>query len=66
MITITLDPARFDNPIHSGMHVLAKLREAGIPAIGVLYPVGVERGVLTIDAPDLDDGAVVYRWDDSR
>lgn len=62
MITTTLDPARFDNPIHSGMHVLGKLREAGIPAIGVLYPVGVEWGALTLSAPDLADGSVTYSW----
>lgn len=64
MITTTLDPHRFDNPIHSSMHVLAGLIHAGIPATGVLGVTGVERGSLTISAPDLADGSVAYTWAD--
>lgn len=60
--SISIDPNRFDNPVHQGMYVLQALQQAGVPATGVLYVAGVESGVLTISAPDLTDGLVAYEW----
>lgn len=62
VITLALDPHRFDNAVHSSMHVLNALISAGIPALGVLGVTCVAHGVLTISAPDLDDGRVTYTW----
>ena len=62
---VAIDPTRFDNPIHQGLDTLARLREAGIPATGVLYVAGVERGSLTISEPDIVDGEVTYSWCDA-
>lgn len=65
MIIVTVDPTRFENPIHQGMHVLAKLRERGVPVVGELYPAGVARGTLAVAAPDLA-GEVAYCWQDDE
>ncbi len=63
MINLTLDTTRLsDNPVHRGMNVLDQMRRAGIPATGVLYPEGVESGVLSISAPDLCTGEVLVTW----
>ena len=63
MITVTISKQRlidFGSDIHGGMHILVKLREAGIPALGVLLPMGVSTGVLS----SVDDGvSVAYSWD---
>ena len=53
---------RFGNEVHAGMHVLKALREAGVPAVGVLYVQGVESGVLSIEFEDLAMDEWVYRW----
>jgi hypothetical protein len=58
---ILIEP-KHDNPIHQGMHVLARLRAAGVPVIGHLWPMGVESGSLTVGVPDLADGVVEYVW----
>ncbi len=62
MITTTIDPLRFDNPVNQGLYVLAKLRHSGIPASGVLGVTGVAIGTLTLSAPDLADGSITYTW----
>ena len=52
----------FGNEVHANMHVLAALREAGVPATGVLGLRGVENGVLEIECDDLAADEIVYRW----
>lgn len=59
--TVLVDP-KHENPIHQGMFVLQRLRDAGVPVIGVLWPMGVESGVLSVGVPDLADGIVEYVW----
>lgn len=58
---VLIDPKN-DNPIHQGMYVLQRLRDAGVPVIGVLWPMGVESGVLSIEPPDLAEGITIYSW----
>lgn len=62
MISVTQDPTRFENPIHRGMDALARLKSAGVPVIGVIYPEAVESGTLSVSAPDLVDGNVTWVW----
>ena len=64
-LTIRLDLSRLENPIHRGMNLVAEMRKAGIPAIGELWPEGVESGTLEIDAVDLDTGETEIRWKSS-
>lgn len=64
MLEVRIDTAtlvRLGNEIHAGMHVLRKLREAGVPATGVLFPTGVESGVLSMH-DDVTFGETVYTW----
>lgn len=59
---VTVNPARFDNPIHRGMDALSKLKDAGVPVVGCLFPEGVTYGTLTVGAADLDSGEITYSW----
>lgn len=61
-ITVSIDPAKFDNPVHQGQHELQVLRDAKVPATGVLHVSGVESGALTIAAADIVDGMVSWTW----
>lgn len=65
MISVTIDTQRFDNPIHLGLYVLRELRQAGVPVAGVLSPMWVEQGRLTVGEPDLCTGEVVWTWAES-
>ena len=65
-VTVSVDPTRFDNPVHLGLRTLRNLRDAGVPVIGVLWPVGVESGLLTIGEPDLVTGVIEYRWTEGK
>lgn len=62
MINVTQDPSRFESPIHRGMNALALLVQSGVPVVGVLFPESVEWGSLTVSAPDLVEGTVVWTW----
>ncbi len=62
MITVVVDTSRQPNPVHLGLAVLGELRRRGVPVVGVLWPVGVEWGVLTVVGPDLLSGEVEYTW----
>jgi hypothetical protein len=64
--SFTFDPSRFDNPVRLGLYLLSNLRELGVPVVGVLWPIGVESGELTIGSVDLVDGTVEYRWSEGR
>jgi hypothetical protein len=54
--------ARFECHTHRGIHTVERLREAGVPVVGVLAPLGVERGVLSVETDDLATGDTVWRW----
>lgn len=67
MIAVTIEAPRPDeNPVLSGLYVLRRLRAAGVPVIGVLWPMAVESGALSVESPDLADGSVVWRWSDTK
>ncbi len=62
-VTVTVDPSRFDgNPVHLGLHLLNNLRDSGVPVVGVLWPVGVESGTLTVGEVDMCDGTIEWTW----
>jgi hypothetical protein len=63
LIVVKINPNAFENPVHQGMHVLATLKRASVPALGVLGVTGVESGKLTINETDLCEGSVVYEWE---
>jgi hypothetical protein len=51
------------NDIHRGLHVLTQLRKAGVPVLGLLWPIGVESGHLHITVEeDLDGSNRVFTW----
>lgn len=63
MIEVRITPAelnRFDNEVLKGDHVLKKLRKAGIPVIGVLWPRGASGGGLTMVTDDA--GGLHFTW----
>lgn len=46
-------------PVHLGMAALQQLRDAGVPVVGVLWPVRAEHGRLTSYGVG---GDLVYEW----
>ena len=65
MITVAISKARleaFGADVHAGIHILEKLRAAGIPVRGVLLPMGVAEGTLTMTDSDLS-AELVWQWD---
>jgi hypothetical protein len=64
-IAITIDPAALHpNPVHRALAIIRRLRDVGIPAVGVIALENVEHGTLSISAPDLVTGEVRYAWTD--
>jgi len=57
--------AKFDSEVHRGMLVLRELREAGVPVVGSLFPLGAERGVLSVEYDELVSDEWVWRWSDA-
>ena len=61
-----LDDHSRDQPVHEGILILKRLKEAGIPIRGVLGPVMPERGTLTLEIDDLTGDPrfeeYVYTW----
>ena len=56
-------PARFeDNDVQFGQILMGRLRDAGVPVIGTLFPRGVESGRLEMETDDLASDDLVYRW----
>jgi hypothetical protein len=51
--------SRIDQPVHQGIRVLEELRAAGIPMVGVLWPMHAVHGQLAVQ---IKDGATVYEW----
>lgn len=66
MIALTLDTSNLNAVVHRSMTVLQRLQKAGIPAVGVLSVETVERGTLTISAPDVATGEITYTWKDDE
>ena len=54
--------AKFDSEVHRGMLVLRELRDAGIPVVGALFPLGVKAGRLEVELDDLASDEWVWRW----
>lgn len=50
------------NAVHEGLHVLRKLREAGIPMRGTLGPLVPDVGVLTVEIEGLAVDEYVWSW----
>lgn len=48
-----------DHTIHRGVWIMKKLREAGVPVIGELYPEGVIAGTLSMFNRQDE---IVYEW----
>lgn len=54
--------AKFDSEVHRGMLVLRELRDAGIPVVGALFPLGVKAGRLEVEYDELVSDEWVWRW----
>lgn len=54
----------FENSVLKGQLIMNKLRAAGIPVIGILFPIGVSRGSLLSFCDDMF-GDMVYRWSET-
>ena len=52
-------------PIRLLSGVLRELREAGMPVVGSLFPLGVERGKLEVEYDELVSDEWVWRWVDA-
>ncbi len=64
MIEVQISAAelgRFGNEVLKGDFVCKKLRKAGIPVIGALWPRGAQNGVLTMASDD--SGNLAYAYD---
>lgn len=63
MVTVEI-PARelnrFDNEVLKGDYVLKKLRRAGIPVVGSIWPRGATGGLTMICS---DAGDLTFNWD---
>lgn len=67
MITLRVDPDSLHaNPVHRALRLIRTLRSEGIPAFGAIALEGVESGTLSISAPDLATGEVLYAWSASN
>lgn len=53
---------RATNDIHIGLLALERLRQAGVPVVGTLFPVSVSAGSLTITEDIFGD--LVYAWEE--
>jgi hypothetical protein len=49
------------NEVHVSNFVLGKLRELGVPVVGVLCP-RIETGTLIVKSDDLATDDYIYRW----
>jgi len=65
-ITVAMDRRKThhrDNEVCLNTEVMAKLREAGVPVVGNISIIGVERGTLSITA-DRVFGDYIFSWVD--
>jgi hypothetical protein len=62
-LTLSVDPATLhENPVHRALVLIKRLRAVGIPAVGAIALENVEHGTISISAPDLVTGEVLYSW----
>lgn len=65
MIEVSISRAKliaFDNDVHAGMHILNRLREAGIPVVGTIGVRWVENGVLEVEDDELASEDIVFKY----
>jgi hypothetical protein len=62
-VRIPLDKISHDNSVLNGQYILNRLREAGVPMMGVLFPLGASSGALVSFLEPMF-GEMVYRWSD--
>jgi len=55
---------QLDHAVHIGNYIMQQLRDAGIPVIGSLFPLSVERGTLSVRTGDLATDDLIYTWVD--
>lgn len=48
-------------PVLIGTHILTRLKHAGIPVVGSLWPIGVERGEMHVV---MNSAGLGYQWED--
>lgn len=63
-VVITVGTAHLSQEVHIGLYCLTALRAAGVPVTGALWPMGAERGSLSIERLP---GEMKFTWhfDDS-
>lgn len=59
-INLVVGVAHLAQEVHIGIHCLQALRDDGIPVVGSLWPMGVERGSLVIERLP---GELKFTWD---
>lgn len=57
----TISAAYKGNSVGLGNEIMTKLRAAGIPIIGVLWPQATENGFLVVTIDEVF-GEYIYRW----
>lgn len=63
MVEVTISGLRLrqrENEVLKGQLMLQELREALVPVVGVLFPLGVSWGTLSFTTAD--NGDMVWRW----
>lgn len=62
MTEVRIDPSHYDDqPVLVGVRALEKLREAGVPVVGTLWPMGVTEGEL-VSRIDPMFGEITFTW----
>ena len=47
-------------PVLTGVHILDRLRAAGIPVQGSIWPIGIENGEMHVT---MNDAATTFEWE---
>lgn len=66
MTEVRIDPAvwaALGHDIHRGIYLVKQLREAGVPVVGSIWPIGVEHGSLHMATDPVFD-ELVWTWSD--
>lgn len=53
--------AQLEHEIHIANYTMQRLREAGVPVVGALFPVATN-GKLTLEVDDLATGDMTWTW----
>jgi hypothetical protein len=54
-----------ESDCYFGKVALRKLRAAGVPVLGIVFPIGVARGSLTLTQSDEPFGDKLFVWEDA-